>query len=339
MPDPAPSPSRVLVVGAGVAGLIAARELTDAGIEVTVVDKGRAVGGRLASRRVGDATFDHGAQFLTVKDDTVRPLVERWERDGLVTTWFRGSPDLDGDEEPDDGHPRYRGVPTMRSIAEHLAEQLDVRLGVRVRHLRPDPAGWRLTADPVDHGDRVHLTADAVLLTPPAPQTLDLLDAGDVVLSERVHHELTSVTFDPSLAVLAVPDGPTSLPNEGALRLMEGPAVWIADGLRKGSSATPAVVVHGAPGASRDLWSASDSEVAGELLAAARPHLGVDATAVRVHRWRYARPTSSSDAPAWLDHAPAPIAFAGDAFTAGRVEGAIVSGRAAAHLLRGTLDR
>ena len=52
------------VVGAGVTGLTAARHLAPS-FDVVVVDKGRGVGGRLATRRIGDATFDHGAQFIT----------------------------------------------------------------------------------------------------------------------------------------------------------------------------------------------------------------------------------------------------------------------------------
>ena len=53
---------RLVVVGAGLAGLTAAQALTDA-FDVIVLDKGRGFGGRMATRRIGDATFDHGAQF------------------------------------------------------------------------------------------------------------------------------------------------------------------------------------------------------------------------------------------------------------------------------------
>ena len=69
---------RVVVVGAGAAGLSAARQLGDR-YEVVVFDKARGVGGRMATRRLGDATFDHGAQFLTAHDPGVRgPTVEEW---------------------------------------------------------------------------------------------------------------------------------------------------------------------------------------------------------------------------------------------------------------------
>ncbi|MFW5789075.1 MAG: FAD-dependent oxidoreductase [Spirochaetota bacterium] len=59
----------VPVVGAGIAGLTAARRLVDASLDVTVLDKGRGVGGRMATRRFGGATrrfggatFDHGGR-------------------------------------------------------------------------------------------------------------------------------------------------------------------------------------------------------------------------------------------------------------------------------------
>jgi renalase len=64
MPDK-PQTTDVLIVGAGIAGLAAATDLHAAGRTVLVVDKGRGVGGRLASRRIGAATFDHGAQGVS----------------------------------------------------------------------------------------------------------------------------------------------------------------------------------------------------------------------------------------------------------------------------------
>jgi renalase len=327
-------PVRVLVLGAGCAGLVAALDLVAAGHEVTVVDKGRAVGGRLATRRVGDAVFDHGAQFTTFKHDDVRDLVDRWERDGALASWFHGAPDETGD---DDGHPRLRGVPTMRSLAERLAGDLpDVRTGLRVTALCADASGWVASAVAVDGGAPVEITATALVCTAPLPQTLALLDDGGVELEERLEAALRPVTYDPTLAVLAVPDGVPALPNHGALRLADGEVSWLADLHAKGTSPVPAVVVHGDPAVSRELWSASDAEVADRLLVAARPHLGVDARAVHVHRWRYATPTGpppGGDELTLTATTPAPLAFAGDAFAGGRVEGALRSGRAAAAAL------
>ena len=112
---------RVAIVGAGLAGLMAARPLADAGHEVVLLDKGRSPGGRLATRRVGAAVIDHGAQFFTVRSDAFAAHVGAWRRDGLVTEWCRGF-----GSEPD-GYPRYAVRGGMNALAKHLARGLDVR--------------------------------------------------------------------------------------------------------------------------------------------------------------------------------------------------------------------
>ncbi len=81
---------RIIIIGAGLAGLIAARELDAAGADVLVLDKGRSPGGRLATRRVGGATLDHGAQFFTVRSPAFAKTVDDWLARGLVHAWNHG---------------------------------------------------------------------------------------------------------------------------------------------------------------------------------------------------------------------------------------------------------
>ncbi|MFM8793316.1 MAG: NAD(P)/FAD-dependent oxidoreductase, partial [Acidimicrobiales bacterium] len=136
---------RTVIIGAGLSGLMAARSLHDAGREVIVLDKGRGVGGRLATRRIGDARLDHGAQFFTVRSDEFRSVVDSWLADGVVREWCRGF----GEQ---DGHPRYVGTDGMTSIAKHLARGLDVRTSTLAFSLRREDDCWQVrTDDGVDH--------------------------------------------------------------------------------------------------------------------------------------------------------------------------------------------
>ncbi|MCZ2097620.1 MAG: FAD-dependent oxidoreductase [Anaerolineae bacterium] len=113
----------VLVVGAGLAGLMAARTLVEQGARVIVVDKGRSVGGRLATRRIDGGVADHGAQFFTVRDPAFGAFVERWITEGLVFEWSRGW--SDGSlSVTRDGHPRYAVRGGMNALAKHLAKGL-----------------------------------------------------------------------------------------------------------------------------------------------------------------------------------------------------------------------
>jgi renalase len=346
--------ARILIVGAGMAGLVAAHELTAAGHGVTLVDKGHRPGGRMATRRVGAATFDTGAQFLTARDPRFLGLVERWRGAGTARWWFDGAPDqargsaLDlglahpTEGTPPGGHtdanPRFRGHPTMRAIAEHLAAPLDVHLDTRVTSITVGPVGWHLRVTDHEASRRSELSGDALLLTPPAPQALDLL-AG-VAVADDTRRTLERLTFDPCIAVLAVPAGRPTLPSRGAVRLSEGPVAWITDNVVSGASSAPAVTVHGEAAWSRARFDDADAEVARDLLAAAHPVIGTTLEPVYVHRWRYAAPTTRAARASLLDtDAGAPLAVAGDAFAGGRIEGAALSGMDAADRLRAALHQ
>jgi renalase len=331
--------ARIVAVGAGVAGLLAAHELRAAGHDVVLVDKGHVPGGRLATRHVDAGTFDTGAQFLTAKSPRFAEQVGRWVGRGTAGVWFHGSPDHLTPTEPD-GHPRYRGRPTMRVLALDLARGLDVHLGTVVEHIEVADGGVTVHGSArTDDGAlrdaaSAEFRGEALLLTPPLPQVLALLGTSRLPLPTDLDAGLRAIAYDPCLAVLAVPAGPTSLPARGGMRLPEGPVGWLTDNRATGASSAPAVTIHGAADISRELWDASDAEVGRTLVEAARPYLGTDARTVHVHRWRYAAPTSRWHTDAVLETSlGVPIAIAGDGLVGGRVEGAALSGWAAADAL------
>ena len=70
---------RAVVVGAGLAGLVAADELHRAGAEVTVLEARDRVGGRVWSRRLDNgAVVEMGAEFILPGNTAVRELVDRF---------------------------------------------------------------------------------------------------------------------------------------------------------------------------------------------------------------------------------------------------------------------
>lgn len=78
---------RVLVVGAGIAGLTAARTLADAGAAVTVFESAGHVGGRMSSEEVDGAPVDCGAQFLSAAYTTIPALLDAADlADALIRT-------------------------------------------------------------------------------------------------------------------------------------------------------------------------------------------------------------------------------------------------------------
>lgn len=335
----------VLIIGAGIAGLIAARHLVDAGRDVIVIDKGRGVGGRMATRRLSGATFDHGAQFVSVRSDEFASIMDGWLEKGVARLWSHGFADgytgdgslltaaADGTRTPHtparDGHPRYRGAPAMTAIPKHLAVGLDVRLGVTARAVRRLDERWAVGAD-AGRGYR----SEAVVVTAPVPQTLALLDAGEVPLAAAARETLGAIEYDPCVALLALADGPVSLPDPGVLRAPNDTIEWVADNRTKGvSERGPAITVHCAPGFSETYYDEPEDALASRVLAALADTARADFTATQVKRWRYSRPRRPLDVGAWTEGLPSGLVLAGDAFAGARVEGAVLSGLAAARAL------
>jgi len=322
----------VVVIGAGMAGLTAAHALTDS-TDVVVLDKGRGVGGRLATRRMGDATFDHGAQFITTHTDEFAATITQLVGSGVVAPWFRGRIGPNGVVDPD-GHTRFRGAISMNAIAKALAVGLDVRTASLVSSLVHDGKSWTVTLT-----DGTELKANGVVVTSPVPQTLAMFENGGVELSPKDADALAAIKYDPCLALMAVLDGPSGLDEPGAVDPDGGPIDWMADNQLKGISAVPAVTIHATAEFSASHLDATDDEIADLLFASAGLAANVIPGSLQIQRWRYARPSvEHPERFLVLDGVP-PMVCAGDAFGGAKVEGAALSGVAAARAIESTLGR
>ena len=70
------TPIDVLVIGAGVAGLVAARECAQVGLSVTIIEATDAVGGPVAGHVLDGLSLDSGAESFAVRGGTVASFIE-----------------------------------------------------------------------------------------------------------------------------------------------------------------------------------------------------------------------------------------------------------------------
>lgn len=323
--------ARVAVVGAGIAGLAASHRLRGAGAGVTLFDKGRAAGGRMATRRSPSGlVVDHGAQYFTARDPEFVTEVSAWERAGVVARWEGRIATLSPGSAPvpvTPGEPLWIGRERNSAVPRHLAAGLEVRVGERVESLDEGNAGWRLVVE----GGRVAGPFDALLLAVPAPQAAALLPPGDPLGRAAAQSPMR-----PTWALLLQTAGEDRLPFDGAFA-NGSPVAWWKRGRSPG-----AWVAHASHDWSEAWLEARPEEVVAELLPALEALAGgpgrfpvAEATA---HRWRYAAP---GDAPppaaGCLADGSRRLALGGDWCRGGRVEGAWLSGLAAARELGAAL--
>ncbi|MFN2188511.1 MAG: NAD(P)/FAD-dependent oxidoreductase [Candidatus Promineifilaceae bacterium] len=326
-----------LIIGAGLAGLTAAQTLNRCGMTAAIVEASAAVGGRMASLTEASIpgfsskvsfVFDHGAQYFTVRDERFGQMVENWREIGVVRQWSEGFTASDGSAYMD-GMARFRGAPDMAAIAAHLAEDLDVFLNTAVMKIeRQDPC-WLLMTD----SDR-EFSAGAIILTPPVPISLSLLNASDIKIAEDDRRALNRIEYEPCIAAVLVLDQPSKIPPPGGMWMLGTPITWMADNHLKGiSPGAGAVTIHAGAEFSEEYWHAEDQVILAELTQAAEPWLGSAPVFQQVIRWPYSKPFMTYPKPCLASESGLPLIFAGDAFAGPRVEGAFLSGLAAAQAL------
>lgn len=321
----------VVIIGAGLSGLMAGRLLRSRGLRVVLLDKGRSVGGRLATRRIGPGRADHGAQFFTARAPEFRSWVERWLAAGLVYQWSAGWSDGSLHSSSNDGHPRYAVRGGMNALAKKLAEDLDIWVNTRATGVQRGIQGWETSTD---QGHSHH--SRAVLLTAPVPQSLAVLKAGSGTPDSDHQLALQRIAYAPCLAGLFWMDRAPNLPAPGALQRAGADVAWIADNQRKGISPEATLVtIHAGPEASRQRYDDPEEKTLAWLQAELQPFLspGTQVREAQLKRWRYALPTMQHEERFLMPRGLPLLAFAGDAFGGPRVEGAALSGLAAGEAL------
>ncbi|GAA4946268.1 hypothetical protein GCM10025331_37130 [Actinoplanes utahensis] len=225
---------RIAVIGAGMAGLAAARTLTDRDADVVVWEARERLGGRTAGAEVGGSGFDLGANWLQQYDDNV--LARLAERLGLrlVPTDFH-DPVLLGDDTAGsiDGiekelRKRLAAAPVGAGIGDVLDAWLrepgpwterDIRRFVDAEIVMDSgaPLSWlsaRYGFEPgVGHGDRwivggyrllvEHLAAGLDVRLGQPVRRIAVDDDGVTVSGDGMHERVDAVIVTVPLGVLA----------------------------------------------------------------------------------------------------------------------------------------
>ena len=305
------------IVGAGLAGLACAEQLVAVGHRVTLFDKGHRPGGRMTTRRLatdrGDASFDHGAQYLTARDPAFTDKVEAWRRDGLVAPW------------PAAGPHAFVGTPSMSASVAAMAARLDVRSALRVDRIEREAEGWRL------HGDGLDAALyDGIVVAVPAEQVAALVGPCDAAMAARAAATLSA----PCWTVMAAYEA--RLPIEADVIKEREPIGWAARNSAKPDRSGPeSWVVQASPDWSRVHLEAEPDDAMRVLLAAFAEVAGIplpQPLAAKAHRWRYAM-SGRPDEPGSNWNTALRLGVCGDWTEAPKLEGAWLSGHHLAGLI------
>lgn len=169
----------IAIIGAGIAGLTAGNILAKAGHHVTVFEKSRGFGGRLATRHTGASDrvpVDHGVPYLPAGGPEFNAFLQGLQQAGLITEWTDHLSFHDGSvfypEHPArERAPMYIAPKGMSAIGKHLSRHVDVVTEKKVGGITlVAPLNSHKSKWVVNFADSSVFEADAIVVALPATQ-------------------------------------------------------------------------------------------------------------------------------------------------------------------------
>lgn len=330
------------IIGAGISGLTAGRMLARAGHEVTIFEKSRGYGGRMATRYAGKnlgSKMDHGLSNFEVKSEEFGEFTEELLEKGLIQKWGRKFASFDGDKllesTPDiSSGPLYTSTRGMNEIGKYLSRWVDIRTETKVGGLtyfgtnRSKKRSWMINLTSSET-----FGADAVILALPAPQAYGILGmARDETNSLKIIRQIDEVSYKQTYSLMVGFDSQDVPEWEGVI-CQNSALEFISNEALKRESQECSFVLHATESFTKEYKNKNEETVIRKMLDEFVKVVGDRAVSPKwnqLHFWRYSRAKKIINSPYLeLEDEDAPLVLVGDFLQGNTVDDAYRS----AHLL------
>lgn len=311
---------KIAVIGAGLSGLTFASRLNEKA-EITIFEKSRGIGGRMATRYSEHYEFDHGAQYFTAKGKAFQEFLEPYLERGIVKNW---NPNLvtlskEGVKERISNYSSYVASPRMNALAKEMACEINLIGNTHIEKVIGEAGAWEL----IDKEGSNHGIFDYVIFAIPSHQV-------EALAPGHFEHlgQIKQVKMDACFSLMLGFEKSLEVGFDGAF--VEGsPIGWISVNSSKPERPQGfSMMVQ-----SHNQWAEmhvneDKNKVQAMLLEEAADLLNQDLSGAEhqvLHRWLYAS-TSAPAGQSFLFDENDQLACIGDWCIKGRVEAAFDSG-------------
>ncbi|MGB1939745.1 MAG: NAD(P)/FAD-dependent oxidoreductase [Pseudomonadales bacterium] len=278
----------IAIIGAGLSGAVLSHHL-QSDHSVTVLEKSRGAGGRLATRRQDNLAWDHGAPYFTARTPEFQQFLEPARASGSIVDWTPTISTLHRHQKSYKRlwfEPHLIGQPNMKAWLNDLINPNLLFTETEVLGITGAAGNWFLTTNNSLQGP-----FDWVLSTAPAPQSEGILAP---FLPEL------GVTYAPGLTLLATT---THHRAKWQMAICNDPIVdqIILMSSRFGRLPGNPVVIH----TQRD-WAKAHLEQPldqskSQIEQAVKSLDDLEITQGILHRWRYAKVEQPAAIPFWIE--------------------------------------
>ncbi len=327
------------IIGAGISGLIAGKLLAKAGHEVTILEKSRGYGGRMATRYVGknkEYKLDHGLTHFTIKSPEFQSFTVELLEKKLIKLWGENIHFYDG-EQIFENNPNTPNTPTftavngMNTIGKYLARSVDVKTNTLVGGLtyigknRTKKRSWMVN---LSAGNTFE--ADAIILATPAPQAYGILqttvDETDML---KIIRQIDEVNYKPAYSLMLGFKGKDLPEWEGIICNHKDVDFISNESSKRSTNGNCSLIIQSTETFAREHRNSDTEFVAQKLHGALTDITGGWASSPewsQLHFWKFSRALQTIKAP-FLEYEEkeVPLALVGDYFEGNTVDDAYKS--------------
>lgn len=327
------------IVGAGLSGLTAGRILAKAGHEVTIFEKSKGYGGRMATRYAGKklaSKMDHGLSYFGVKSDEFREFTAELLDQGLIQTWGDNFVTYDGeqilDSPPNQSHGAlYTSTDGMNKIGKYLGRWVDIQTETKVGGLtyfgtnRSKKRSWMMNLTSSNT-----FGADAVIIALPAPQAYGIIASTiDETNTLKIVRQIDEVSYQPAFSLMAG-YGSQEVPGWQGVFCRNNPLEFISNENLKRDTQEASFVIQSSESFTKEYRNQNEETVSSKILDEFSEIAGGWAATpdwYQLHFWRYSRAQKVINSSYLeLEDEDAPLALVGDYLNGNTVDDAYRSG-------------
>ncbi|MEX0770369.1 MAG: FAD-dependent oxidoreductase [Balneolaceae bacterium] len=331
---------KIGIIGAGIAGLSAGRELAKAGHQVSIIEKSQKYGGRLAtdSGELHQGIWmDYGIPCFTAESPEFSGFISELLDKEKVKVWENPFSLYDGEqfhmENPNPtGKLRYTSVEGMNSIAAYLGRWVDLQLDVKAGGLTYFGPHRRLKkAWMINLTNFNTFEADAVIVATPAPQAYGvILTCQDEVNTLKIIREIDEIHYDPAFT-MRVTYGNRQIPSWPGVICQDDRIEFISnESSKRNDSTVNSIVIRSTSEFALKFRNVDEEQVKEMMLDRVSAIIGgwtATPDKSKLHFWRYYRPKTFLNRPFMdFEGLESPLALVGDYFNGNNADAAYSSG-------------
>ncbi|MCC5907758.1 MAG: FAD-dependent oxidoreductase [Balneolaceae bacterium] len=329
------------IIGAGISGLTAGRLLAKAGHEVTIFEKSRGYGGRMATRYAGkdlNEKLDHGLPYFKAESAEFKEFAAELLEKNLIRVWGKNFSGFDGENllnrNPNESNSTlFTSVNGMNAIGKYLGRWVDVRTNTRVGGLtyfgtnRTRKRSWMINLTSSEA-----VGVDAVIIAMPAPQAYGILNSTiDEVNTLKIVRKIDEVQYRPAFSLMAGYGDAPSPEWEGIVCVNSILDFISNERSKRDDAGETSFVIQANESFTRKHQKSDRETVIREMLGEFTKITGgfvSDAEWQQLHFWRYSRAKKVIGDHFYfeLEDEDAPLALIGDYYKGNTIDNAYLSG-------------